>query len=93
MSSWIIFFVFLVDETPPWFAAHGRQDQDLQVLRWLYNDDMHESDIDITALHEDIPRTDACAIPLLDIGGKNSCRSRCLGTGGYKEADLLLFLG
>ncbi|KAG2007713.1 hypothetical protein GB937_008363 [Aspergillus fischeri] len=46
----MLFFVFLMDETAPWFAAHNRQDQDLQVLRQLYNDNMHESDI--TALHE-----------------------------------------
>ncbi|EAW19975.1 uncharacterized protein NFIA_095950 [Aspergillus fischeri NRRL 181] len=50
----MLFFVFLMDETAPWFAAHNRQDQDLQVLRQLYNDNMHESDI--TALHEGIPR-------------------------------------
>jgi hypothetical protein len=51
----MLLLVFLVDETPRWLAAHDRQDQALQVLRRLYTDNMHESDI--TALHEDILRT------------------------------------
>lgn len=45
----------IVDESPRWLAAHGHQDEALDVLRRLYHGKM--PDADIAALHEDILRT------------------------------------